>query len=63
MSGDRRGFHVTFVNGSNPYYHFVCPIEEHKKALKKWRRNYNLKLVTINEDIEYYEAEEKSRGN
>ena len=57
-----KSFHIDFKDGSNPYYHFACPIEEHMKALKRWKRNYTLKLVAVVDSIEFYEAEAK-HGN
>ena len=55
----KKAFHINFKNGSNPYFHFACPIDEHMKALRKWKRRYTLKLVSVIDNIEFYTAEER----
>lgn len=35
-------FHITFADGSNPYYHFPCEYSKHYRALRKWRKSYFL---------------------
>ena len=54
-------FHIDFADGSNPYYHFPCSKEEHRKALRKWRRNWKLTLVSVVDKIFFYRAEEKRK--
>ena len=56
-------FHITFKDGSNPYFHFPCSLKEHQKALNKWKKNFDLTLIETKHDIEFYEAEEKEHGN
>ena len=43
----RYAFHITFEDGSNPYYHFLTTKAEHEKAIRQWRRNYDLRLDSI----------------
>ena len=60
--GRQYSFHITFDDGSNPYWHFPVDKDEHKKALKKWSRGYRLSLIHTTENsitgtiTELYEA-------
>ena len=38
-------FHITFADGSNPYYNFPCEYGKHYRALRKWANAYKLKKV------------------
>lgn len=33
-------FHITFSDGSNPYWHFPTTYKKHYAALRQWKRNY-----------------------
>ena len=55
-------FHITFEDGSNPYYSFPSDPETHRKNLRKWRRNYDLELVGKIGGMEIYHARAKSRS-
>ena len=39
-------FHIQFADGSNPYYHFPCNYAKHAYAIRKWRRLYDLAVVS-----------------
>lgn len=39
-------YHITFENGSNPYFSFDRTEKELSKDLKKWNKHYMLKLVS-----------------
>ena len=57
-------FHLTFADGSNPYYSFPTDETTHKAALRKWKRNYDLILDQRTESpsgsvLELYTATEK----
>lgn len=38
-------FHITFADGSNPYYHFPCEYGKHYRALQRWANTYKLEKV------------------
>lgn len=38
-------FHITFADGSNPYYHFPCAYGKHYRALQRWANTYKLEKV------------------
>lgn len=56
-------FHITFADGSNPYYHFPCEYSKHYRALRKWANTYKLqKEKTVKTDdckTAYYTAYER----
>ena len=56
-------FHITFADGSNPYYHFPCEYSKHYRALRKWANTYKLqKGKTVETDdckTAYYTAYER----
>lgn len=35
-------FHITFDDGSNPYWHFPTTYKRHYDALSKWKKAYAL---------------------
>lgn len=49
-------FHITFADGSNPYYHFPCDLKHHNAALRKWRKMYTLRETCRQDGIIYYYA-------
>lgn len=49
-------FHLEFTNGSNPYYHFPCDKRHHNAALKKWRKNYELKEISTYDSKEHVQS-------
>ena len=56
-----KAFQITFEDGSNPYFHFECDEDTHKKALDKWRKHYELKPNGAYYNIEFYIAKEKEQ--
>ena len=42
-------FHIQFSDGSNPYYHFPCEQREHCRALRAWKKSYNLTKLNVTE--------------
>lgn len=42
-------FHITFADGSNPYYHFPCEYGDHYRALCAWKKNYKLQKLNVTE--------------
>ncbi len=63
----RYSFHITFKDGSNPYWHFPTSEIEHNKALRKWKRGYKMRLIHATSDsitrtiTEYYLAASKRK--
>ena len=53
-------FHIDFADGSNPYYHFPCSKEEHRKAIRKWRRNWKLTLIGKVDTLYFFNAQERT---
>lgn len=51
-----KAFHIEFEDGSNPYYHFPCPEAEHEKQLNRWRVAFDLELLKVDGNMEYYRA-------
>ena len=35
-------YHITFEDGSNPYYHFPTTYSRHYSSLRKWKKYYIL---------------------
>lgn len=52
-------FHITFANGSNPYYHFPCDYKSHIAAIRKWKRHWNLEVVSRFDGLTNFRATEK----
>ena len=67
MTGVKYSFHLTFADGSNPYYHFPAPRAEHEAALQEWQGRFELQLDKVTETTsetvtEWYTATERSKG-
>lgn len=61
MQGHEHSFHLTFADGSNPYYHFPCSLQKHRRELRRWRMNYDLELVSKSGNLEFYTAKRRVR--
>ena len=52
--------HIQFDNGSNPYYTFGMDEKSFKRELKRWKKDYTLKLQSVSAlGTYYYFATEK----
>jgi len=35
-------YHITFEDGSNPYYHFPTTYSRHYNSIRRWKKDYVL---------------------
>ena len=52
-------FHIQFTDGTNPYFSFPCDRKKHLAQLRKWRKNYDLSVISRSGNLVFLLASQK----